>query len=116
MVRKNNFLKIIIFFFLISCDDPKITNSKILIGSQVFSKDCVSCHQKGLVLNNGQYELKLSDIVYIVTNGAGNGMPAFENNLSKEEIEVVSYFYKYKKQWFEKNQKKNNIKHYLMLI
>jgi len=25
-------------------------------------------------------------------------MPAFENNLSKEEIEAVSYFYKYKKQ------------------
>ena len=102
MLTKNNFLKIIIFFLLTGCDDPKITDTKILLGSKIFSKSCSSCHQKGMVINSNSQELKLSEIIYSVTYGAGNGMPSFKDILSTDEIEAVSYFYKKKNNYSNK--------------
>ncbi|MDC1010885.1 cytochrome c [Candidatus Pelagibacter sp.] len=97
MIKKNNFLIIIIFFFLNNCDSPNDNDAKMLTGSKIFSEKCISCHQKGMVVNNSQ-KLKLNEIVFLVTHGAGNGMPSFKNILNKKEIDAVSYFYKYKKQ------------------
>ena len=88
---------VVILLFLTNCDDPKDANAKLLVGSKIFSEKCVSCHQKGMVINNFQ-KLKLNEIVFLVTHGAGNGMPSFKNILNEKEIDAVSYFYKYKKQ------------------
>ena len=49
-----------------------------------------------MVINSNSQELKLSEIIYAVTYGAGNGMPSFKDILSTDEIEAVSFFYKKK--------------------
>ena len=49
-----------------------------------------------MVINSNSQELKLSEIIYSVTYGAGNGMPSFKDILSTDEIEAVSFFYKKK--------------------
>ena len=71
-------------------------------GEQVFSQNCVSCHAGGNNLVNPSKTLSLKDlhdnekdsiqaIIKQVTNGA-NGMTAFGDRLSEEEITNVANY------------------------
>lgn len=71
-------------------------------GSQVFSKNCASCHAGGKNLVNAAKSLSKADleeyniyseaaIIAQVTNGK-NAMPAFKDSLSADEIANVAAY------------------------
>ena len=88
-------VKILLFFslvFLVACSDKNSHDRKLVLGGEIYSSLCKSCHQAGEKGHNlYSIKLEISSIVNSVTNGAGN-MPSFKALLSEEEIEAVAYF------------------------
>ena len=88
-------VKILLFVslvFLVACSDKNSHDRKLVLGGEIYSSLCKSCHQAGEKGPNlYSIKLKISSIINSVTNGAGN-MPSFKALLSEEEIEAVAYF------------------------
>lgn len=87
------FLRIVLLFFLISCSENNANRIKISSGEKIYSNNCISCHDSGILPNSTFNTLELSQIISIVKYGRYGGiMPSFEGVLSAEEIEDVSYY------------------------
>ena len=90
-------LFILLFFILVnnsSADD------KMKLGLEIFNNkaQCGTCHilqsagsEGEIGPNLDQLKPKISQVIYVVTNGIGV-MPAYQDILSKEEIEAVSVY------------------------
>ena len=94
-MKKILIILFIFFFSSVSFADPKMD-----LGLEVYNNkaQCGTCHtlkeaeSKGNVGPNlDQLESSIERIIYTVTNGIGV-MQAWENILSKEEIEAVAYY------------------------
>ena len=99
-MKKNKLFYLIIFisfnlFFL-----PAKSDSMFDMGKYIFLNQgmCSSCHTLADANSDGQIGPNLNDIrpdkmwvVNTVTNGIGV-MPAYEGQLTKEEIEAVAYY------------------------
>lgn len=87
------FLRIVLLFFSISCSENNANRIKISSGEKIYSNNCISCHDSGMLPNLTFNKLELSQIISIVKYGRYGGiMPSFEGVLSAEEIEDVSYY------------------------
>ncbi|MCB0994790.1 MAG: c-type cytochrome [Acidimicrobiales bacterium] len=71
---------------------------QLLLGRDVFSSKCATCHGssggggRGPKLAEGEVVRAYPDIadqVAVVRAGKGNGMPAFEGDLTDEQIDAV---------------------------
>ena len=90
-------LFILLFFILVnnsSADD------KMKLGLEIFNNkaQCGTCHilqsagsEGEIGPNLDQLEPKISQVIYVVTNGIGV-MPPWGGILSSEEIEAVAYY------------------------
>ena len=92
--------KIILFVFLLIFSSSAFSDSKIDLGLDVYNNkaQCGVCHTLQAAGSEGQIgpnldllELSEARIIPAVMNGIGV-MPAFEETLTKEEIEAVAYF------------------------
>ena len=87
------FLWIVLLFFLFSCSENNANSIKISSGEKIYSNNCIGCHDSGMLPNLTFNTLELSQIISIVKYGRYGGiMPSYENVLSAEEIENVSYY------------------------
>ena len=86
-------LRIALLFFLISCNENNTNKIKISSGEKIYSNNCISCHDSGILSNLAFNSLELSQIISVVKYGGYGGiMPSYEGVLSAEEIENVSYY------------------------
>nr|YP_009398816.1 cytochrome c553 [Cliftonaea pectinata]ARW68119.1 cytochrome c553 [Cliftonaea pectinata] len=90
--------------FFILCINSQVVfaeNIDVEAGEQIFSQNCTACHSGGENSVNPIKTLKIGDlkdysmyssdkIVYQVTNGNPNGMPAFGGRLSEDDINNVA--------------------------
>ncbi|HLQ71655.1 MAG TPA: cytochrome c [Bacillota bacterium] len=66
-------------------------------GQEIFSENCMSCHGEagegasGPALQGDDFAADLDSVIDQVKEG-GSGMPAFEGDLSEDEIEAVSKY------------------------
>ena len=88
-MKKVIFIFVMVFFF--SCSENKNKNDKILAGKKIYSNNCVSCHESGMLPDLSLHRLELSEVISRVKYGNGI-MPSYEGTLSKKEIEDVSYY------------------------
>ena len=99
MIKKNFYFLVIIvfinFFFL-----PVKSDTIFELGKDIFLNKavCSTCHTLSDAGSNSQIGPNLNEIkpdkmrvMYAVTNGIGV-MPAYEGQLTSEEIEAVSYY------------------------
>lgn len=73
----------------------------LLLGRDIFGQRCASCHGsdgaggRGPKLSDGavaeEYP-EIADQIDILINGKGDGMPAFSDKLSADEIEAVARY------------------------
>ncbi len=72
---------------------PTADTKKKIDGALVYSANCARCHgsdgPNGKAPNLSQVKLSKAEIIDIVTKGHGH-MPAFEDKLTKDEIEAVA--------------------------
>lgn len=72
---------------------PTADTKKKIDGALVYSPNCARCHgsdgTNGKAPNLSQVKLSKAEIIDIVTKGHGH-MPAFEDKLTKDEIEAVA--------------------------
>ena len=96
------FLLIILFYFTLSIQNLIADEAKMLKGLEIFNETaaCAGCHtmkaagaEGNVGPNLDTVDLTLESVVDMVTHGLGV-MPAYgeEEILTKEEIEIVSYF------------------------
>ena len=94
-MKKILIILFIFFFSSVSFADPKMD-----LGLEVYNNkaQCGTCHtliaaesMGNVGPNLDQLESSIERIIYTVTNGIGV-MQAWENILSKEEIEAVAYY------------------------
>jgi len=96
------FLLIILFYFIIGIQNTIADEAKMLKGLEIFNETaaCAGCHtmkaagaEGNVGPNLDTVDLTLESVVDMVTHGLGV-MPAYgeEEILTKEEIEIVSYF------------------------
>ena len=92
--------KILIVLICLIFSSSAFADSKMELGLEVFNNkaQCGMCHTLQAAGSEGQIGTNLDQlkplmpqVVAAVTNGIGV-MPAFEEMLSSEEIEAVSYF------------------------
>ncbi|MFN8285137.1 MAG: cytochrome c [Chitinophagales bacterium] len=89
----------IIVFAVSSCSKktsaPTAESKKKIDGSLVYSPNCARCHgsdgTNGKAPNLSQIKLSKAEVADIVTKGHGH-MPAFEDKLTKDEIDAVADF------------------------
>lgn len=71
---------------------------QLVLGRDVYGSNCANCHGaegeggRGNRINDGRLLEKYADIddqVEVIVNGKGNGMPAWGDRLSAEEIDAV---------------------------
>jgi mono/diheme cytochrome c family protein len=111
MPRRSSFAKIvtpIIIGLTISCgvsaapevlpDATGSIDSELIKGREIWGVHCSSCHGssgqggRGKRLNNGNLTTNFPDqveIVSLIQNGKGQGMPAFSSKITVEETKAV---------------------------
>ena len=99
-MKKNNFFYLIIYMSFYLLFLPVKSDPMFDIGKEVFVNKavCSSCHTLADAGSDGQIGPNLNQIrpdkmrvINAVTNGIGV-MPAFEGQLSSEEIEAVAHY------------------------
>jgi len=99
-MKKNNFYFLIIIFFANFFFLPVKSDTILEIGKDVFLNKaaCSTCHTLNDAGSNDQIGPNLNEIkpdkmrvMNVVTNGIGV-MPAYEGQLTSEEIEAVSLY------------------------
>ena len=92
--------RIILILFLLTSSSLASADSKMELGLEVYNNKamCGTCHVLEVAGSAGnigpnldQLKPSLDQIIYAVTNGIGV-MQAWENILTSEEIEAVSYY------------------------
>jgi mono/diheme cytochrome c family protein len=86
--------KVILIFvmgFLFSCSENKTNTDKILSGKKIYSNNCASCHESGMLPNLSLHRLELFEVILRIKYGNGI-MPSYEGTLSEKEIEDVAYY------------------------
>jgi mono/diheme cytochrome c family protein len=69
-------------------------------GREIYERSCATCHGpdgeggRGLPLGDGAVEasLSLEDQIAVIRDGRGGAMPAWEGDLSEDEIEAVAVY------------------------
>ena len=93
-------MKKILFIFFLIFSSSTFADDKMVLGLEVYNNkaQCGTCHTLKAAESMGnvgpnldQLESSIERIIYTVTNGIGV-MQAWENILSKEEIEAVAYY------------------------
>ena len=99
-MKKNNFYFLMIVFFVNFLFLPAKSDTTLEIGKDIFLNKaaCSTCHTLNDAGSNGQIGPNLNEIkpdkmrvMNAVTNGIGV-MPAYEDQLTAEEIEAVSLY------------------------
>ena len=99
-MRKNNFYFLIVVIFIISFFFPAQSDDKIDLGKDIFLNKavCSTCHTLADAGSIGDIGPNLNQIrpdkmrvINTVTNGIGV-MPAYEGELTTEEIEAVAHY------------------------
>ena len=108
----NNYKFFFFLIFFLNITEVKAINLEA--GEKIFQTNCMVCHANGNNLIIPEKNLKketleingmntLTAISYQVSNGK-NGMPAFSERLTENEIEEVSYYVLFQSfKNFEKN-------------
>ncbi len=99
-MKKNNFYFLVIFIFVNFFFLPAQSDDMFDLGKDVFLNKavCSTCHTLADAGSNGQIGPNLNEIrpdKMTVMNTVANGigvMPAYEDQLTSEEIEAVSYY------------------------
>ena len=109
--QKKVFLSFFLLFLLASCGNnviPEvpagpdgISEEVLLEGREIWGTHCASCHGpsgqggRGAKLNDGVIFSSYSDpeaMITVITNGKGQGMPAFNSKLTLSETEAVTRY------------------------
>ena len=99
-MRKNNFYFLVVIIFINFFFLPAQSDDMFDLGKDVFLNKgvCSTCHMLADAGSNGQIGPNLNEIrpdKMIVMNAVANGigvMPAYEGQLTSEEIEAVSHY------------------------
>ena len=101
-MKIGKFLLIILFIFILNIQNLLADDAKMIKGLEIFNETagCAGCHtlkaagsDANIGPNLDTVDLTIESVVEMVTYGLGV-MPAYgeEEILTKEEIEIVSYF------------------------
>tara|TARA_B100001063_G_C16396549_1_gene372788 strand:+ start:188 stop:478 length:291 start_codon:yes stop_codon:yes gene_type:complete len=82
---------ILIFLFLIGCDQNQSNKERIKLGKKIYYSKCHSCHSSPSIPNLTYHSLEINDIINQIKYGNGK-MPSFINQLSDKEIDSVAYY------------------------
>ncbi|WP_078391376.1 c-type cytochrome [Shouchella patagoniensis] len=78
-------------------DEPIVIDDPVEYGQGLVESSCLSCHANDLsgtasapAINN--LDLSHDEIVNVVSNGQGEGMPSFSGNFEPEEIDAIAEY------------------------